>query len=191
VKAQNPGKARLEEVRESSDITWNIVMSVYTIHQPPLRAAEASPDPERFVFVRDGFNFWAFLLAPLWMLWHRLWLVLLIYLVVIVGIENAMHFAGVGAAGGALAALLIAFLVGAEASTLRRFTLDRRGYRQVGVVGGTNTEAAERRFFDAWAKAGADKRSGPSAPPPPSSPLPPMPQAPDIVGLFPEPGASR
>jgi hypothetical protein len=163
-------------------------MSVYTVHQPPLRAVETSPDPERFVFVRDGFNFWAFLLAPLWMLWHRLWLVLLIYLVVIVGIENVMHFAGVGAPGSALAALLIAFLVGAEASTLRRFTLDRRGYRQLGVVGGANAEAAERRFFDGWAKAGADKRSGPS--PSPSAP-PPMPQAPDIVGLFPEPGASR
>jgi Protein of unknown function (DUF2628) len=165
-------------------------MSVYTIHQPPLRAAEALPDPERFVFVRDGFDFWAFLLAPLWMLWHRLWLVLLIYLVVIVGVESAMDFAGVGAAGSAFAALLIAFLVGAEASTLRRFTLDRRGYRQVGVVGGTNAEAAERRFFDAWTKAGADRRSGPAAPP--AAPrMPPMPQAPDIVGLFPEPGPSR
>ena len=49
---------------------------------------------------------------------------------------------------------------------------------------------AERRFFDAWAEAGADKRSGPSASPSAPSPMPPMPQAPDIVGLFPEPGAS-
>jgi hypothetical protein len=110
---------------------------------------------------------------------------------VIVGIENVMHFAGVGAAGSAFAALLIAFLVGAEASTLRRFTLDRRGYRQVGVVGGTNAEAAERRFFDAWTEAGGDKRPGPPASPRAPSPMPPMPQAPDIVGLFPEPGASR
>ena len=166
-------------------------MSVYTVHQPPLRAAEASPDPERFVFVRDGFNFWAFLLAPLWMLWHRLWLVLVIYLVVIAGIQNVMHYAGVGAAGSAFAALLIALLVGAEASTLRRFTLDRRGYRQVGVVGGTNAEAAERRFFDAWTNAGPDKPSGPSASPSAPPTMPPMPRAPDIVGLFPEPGASR
>jgi hypothetical protein len=166
-------------------------MSVYTVHQPPLRAAEASPDPERFVFVRDGFNFWAFLLAPLWMLWHRLWLVLLIYVVVTVGIQNAMLYAGVGVAGSASAALLIAFLVGAEASTLRRFTLDRRGYRQVGVVGGSNAEAAERRFFDTWANAGPGKSSTPSASPP-APPVPHrMPQAPGIVGLFPEPGASR
>jgi hypothetical protein len=166
-------------------------MSVYTVHQPPLRAAEASPDPERFVFVRDGFNFWAFLLGPLWMLWHRLWLVLLIYLVVIAGIQNAMHYAGVGAAGSVFSGLVIALLVGAEASTLPRFTLGRRGYRQAGVVGGTNAEAAERRFFDTWTKGEGDKPSGPSGSPPAPTPVPRLPQAPDIVGLFPEPGASR
>jgi len=50
-------------------------MSIYTVHEPPLKAGESTPDPDRFVFVRDGFSFWAFLLAPLWMLRHRLWLV--------------------------------------------------------------------------------------------------------------------
>ena len=35
-------------------------MAVYTVHQPPLRATDAAPDPQRFVFVRDGFYFWAF-----------------------------------------------------------------------------------------------------------------------------------
>ncbi len=167
-------------------------MSVYTVHEPPLRAAEASPDPERFVFVRDGFYFWAFLLTPVWMLWHRLWLVLLIYVVVTVGIENVMHFAGVGVAAESLVVLLISLLVGAEAGTLRRFTLARRGWRQVGVVGGTDAETAERRFFDAWTNNAAPGKPGerpasPHVPPP----LPPMPHSPDIVGLFPEPGAAR
>jgi Protein of unknown function (DUF2628) len=164
-------------------------MSVYTVHEPPLRAAETSPDPERFVFVRDGFYFWAFLLTPLWMLWHRLWLVLLIYVVVTLGIENAMHYAGIGVAGS-LVALLISLLVGMEAGTLRRWTLTQRGFRQVGIVGGSNAEAAERRFFDAWASAPPAKPAapmGPSVPPP----LPATPQPPDIIGLFPEPGASR
>ena len=40
------------------------------------------------MFVRDGFYFWAFLLAPLWMLLHRLWLVLLA-IVVVVGVDGA------------------------------------------------------------------------------------------------------
>ena len=59
-------------------------MAVYTVHQPPLKKYEAAPDPERFAFVRDGFSFWAFLLGPLWMLRHRMWLVLLGYIVVAV-----------------------------------------------------------------------------------------------------------
>ena len=61
-------------------------MSIYTVYEPPLRAHESAPDPERFVFVRDGFSFWAFLLAPLWMLRHRMWLVLLGYVVVTIAL---------------------------------------------------------------------------------------------------------
>jgi hypothetical protein len=166
-------------------------MPVYTVHEPPSRPAEASPDPERFVFVRDGFYFWAFLLTPLWMLWHRLWLVLLIYVVAILGIESALHYAGVGGAGAFFVSLLISLLAGLEASTLRRFTLARRGFRQIGLVGGSSAETAERRFFRGWADAAPAKSANPPAFSGQSPPLPPMPQASDIIGLFPEPGASR
>jgi hypothetical protein len=165
-------------------------MSIYTVHEPPLRAAEASPDPERYVFVRDGFYVWAFLLTPLWMIWQRLWLVLLIYFIVTAGLESVLNAIGAGAGPRFLVALLISLLAGIEASTLRRFTLARRGFRQVGIVGGSNTEAAERRFFDALAKAQPGQSGGPhssSAPPR----LPPMPQSPDIIGLFPQPGTPR
>ena len=60
-------------------------MSIYTVYEPPLRGHESAPDPERFVFVRDGFSIWAFLLAPLWMLRHRLWLAFLGYVIIVVG----------------------------------------------------------------------------------------------------------
>jgi hypothetical protein len=168
-------------------------MPIYTVHEPPLRSGAVAPDPERFVFVRDGFNFWAFLITPLWLLWRRLWVVLLIYLVVIFGVEQAMHYAGVAAAGRSLVMLLISFLIGLEASTLRRFTLARRGWRNVGLVSGTNMEAAERRFFNDWAATGQGRSSGPGGNLPPRLPLSPTPtfHTPPIVGLFPEPGASR
>ena len=39
---------------------------------------------------------------------------------------------------GRFVMLLISFLVGLEASTLRRFTLARRGWRNIGLVSGTN-----------------------------------------------------
>ncbi len=167
-------------------------MSVFTVHEPPLRAAEATPDRERFTFVRDGFYFWAFALTPIWMLWYRLWLVLLIYIVVAVGAESALHYGGIGAGGILAIELLIAFLIGVEASTLRRFTLAQRGWKNVGVVAGDGVEAAERRFYDAWAGSPSGKaaeRASPSSAPPPSTPRVPQPTG--IIGLFPEPGAQR
>ena len=45
-------------------VTRETVMPIYTVHEPPLRASETTPNPDRFVLVRDGFYFWAFLLTP-------------------------------------------------------------------------------------------------------------------------------
>jgi hypothetical protein len=166
-------------------------MSVYTVHEPPLRAAEIITDPERFVFVRDGVSIWAFLFSWLWMLWHRMWLVLLIYVVVAAGLETVLHYAGASSVVIGVVAFLLSLLVGVEASTLRRFTLARRGWKNVGVVSGHRLEEVERRFFDAWVR-GNQARRGPSAPPPipPSPSAPRQPQSHDVIGLFPEPGVS-
>jgi hypothetical protein len=166
-------------------------MSVYTVHEPPLRATETLADPQRFVFVREGFYFWAFLLPPLWMLRHRLWLVLLIFIVVALGLSGFMHAAGIGAIGGPVGAFCLSILIGAEASTLRRFTLSRRGWKNVGVVSGEDLEAAERRFFDSWLKSPRAPNTLASAVAPPSAPASPVAHSSGIVGLFPEPGAQR
>jgi hypothetical protein len=171
-------------------------MSTYTVYQPPLQADESAPDPERFVFVRDGFSFWAFLLTPLWMLRHRLWLVLVGYLVVAVGLQVGLRALGASATTMAVVGVLLSLLVGVEAATLRRFTLARRRWKNVGVVVGDDLEAAEQRFFDAWVKAAAvdsarverEPRPTPQAPPPISR-RPPA--GSEVIGLFPQPGAPR
>ena len=170
-------------------------MSVYTVHEPPLRTTEAAPNPDQFVFVRDGFYFWAFVFSVLWMLWHRMWLILLIYVAVVVGLETVLRYVGVSSPLLGLIGFLIALLVGIEAATLRRFKLARRGWKYVGVVSGDNLEDAERRFFDAWLGRTSGARPEPFASPPgpPPAPPPPAPRtspAPDIVGLFPEPGGA-
>ena len=171
-------------------------MSVFTVHEPLLRAADASIDPERFAFVRDGFSICAFLFAPLWMLWHRLWLVLAIYTLGWFGIEAGLLALGAPRPVLILIAILISFLVGLEASTLRRFALSRRGWRNVGVISGDDLEDAEQRFFGAWlrdppSRPSASSPPGPAAPGAPAPPMPRMPQSPDVIGLFPEPGAHR
>src|SRR3984957_888215 len=107
-------------------------MSVYTVHEPPLRAGTAASDVERFAFVRDGFSWWAFLFAPLWMLRHRMWLVLIGYVVVAALIETPGRMSGAPPLAASLIGILLGFLVGLEASTLRRFTLGRRGWKNLG-----------------------------------------------------------
>jgi len=165
-------------------------MSVYTVHQPPLGAADAAGDPYRLVFVRDGFSWWAFLLTPLWMLRHGLWLVLAIYLLISAAVDVALRALGASVFTIVIVGLLISLLVGLEAGTLRRFKLARGNWRNVGVVTGDDLEDAERRFFDAWirqspATRATSPRSAPAAPP-----APPAAQT-DVIGLFPEPGAHR
>src|SRR5262245_51355068 len=158
-------------------------MAVYTVHEPPLKRDELAIDPDRFVFVRDGFSFWAFLFGPLWMLRHRMWLVLLGYVIVLIVLEFAMQSLGVSPSANAIVGLLLALLIGFEAPTLRRFTLGRRRWTNVGVIVADDPEAAERRFFDVWVKSGgAAPRTTSEAQ---SRQLVP---APDVIGLFPQPG---
>lgn len=166
-------------------------MAVYTVHQPPLAKGENAPDPSRFTFVRDGFYMWGFLLSVLWMLRHRLWLVAVLFVALSVLVEVGLRYAGINANLRALVMVALAFLVGLEGSTLRRWTLKRRGFTNVGVVVADNQDDAERRFFVNW-QAG---RRPNAAPPPPHSdavarmgrPEAARPEPHDVIGSFPQP----
>jgi uncharacterized protein DUF2628 len=162
-------------------------MATYTVHAPPPKAGEMTSDPQRFVFVRDGFHFWAFLFGPLWLLFRRLWLVLLGYIVVN-ALVGALLFA-VGASGGFkfLGSLLVPLLLGFEAASLWRWTLTRRRWQMLGFVIGDDEEGAERRFFAEWAR-----RTPPPVTLAPEAPYAaPVRRGPpsgtDVIGLFPEP----
>jgi hypothetical protein len=175
-------------------------MSIYTVYEPPLKAHESAPNPERFVFVRDGFSFWAFLLAPWWMLRHRLWLALTGYVILAIALSVALRFAGASTTVTLIAGALFSLLVGFEAATLRRLKLSRRGWKNVGIVVGDDLESAERRFFDAWVnkswvnKSWADQSAADGAPRA-SSPAMGVAMArrpsSEVIGLFPQPGAPR
>jgi hypothetical protein len=163
-------------------------MPTYTVHEPPPREGESASGPERFVFVRDGFYFWAFVLAPVWLLLRRLWLAFAIYLAVNVLLGVGLALIGASSGVKFLAGLLVALLIGFEASSIRRRKLTRRGWKMLGFVVGEDAETAERRFYVEWTNReeealtapepqySASRRRGPP------SPL-------DVIGLFPEPGA--
>ena len=144
--------------------------------------------------MRDGFSFWAFLLAPLWMLRHRLWLVLVGYVVVIVALQVGLRLIGASATVTVAAGALVALLVGFEAATLRRWTLARRRWKNVGIVVGDDLEAAERRFFDAWMSGSRAGSAAAARRARASSPAPSVPTArrspSDVIGLFPRAGGA-
>jgi hypothetical protein len=168
-------------------------MSIYTVHQPPLKANETSVNPDRIAFVRDGFHFWAFLFGPVWMLWRRLWLAALLYILLLAVLAIAMGFARIGGGSQFTVLVLIALLVGFEAATLRRWTLRRRGWTEIAAVVGDDPESAERRFFATWTGKPVPAQPSspaPASPPPPSAMRVPR-DTPDVIGLFPEPGGPR
>jgi hypothetical protein len=165
-------------------------MPTYTVHAPPLRKGDKVADPEHFVFVRDGFHFWAFVLAPFWLLVHRLWLVFIGYVVATSLIGGLFYWAGAPQWLEFFGSLAVALLVGFEAASLWRWTLDRHGWKTLGLVVGDDAETAERRFYAEWARparapSGAETLMQNYATPVRRR----SPSGNDVIGLFPEPGS--
>ena len=151
-------------------------MSIYTVHMK-----ETSDEPsafERAVFVRDGFGWWAFLFGPLWLLWNRAWLGFVVWALIQFGLTVLMqnHMIHIGAQS--LLELLIALVLGFEAASIRRYVLNRRGFRFIDVVQDRRLIDAERRFFARYEMetAPATRTTAATA-------------APHLVGLFPSAGA--
>lgn len=161
-------------------------MTIYVVLAPPTEADSAEPEPDRFVFVKEGFCWPAFFLTIPWLIWRRLWLVLIVYVPALIAV-----FAITGRAPPLVESMILvlfAVLVGLEANNLRRWTLERRGYRFLGAAAGERLREAEYRFFVGWA--------APSGPPDGSAePTSPAPKAParvevgEVIGMFPTPGA--
>lgn len=123
-------------------------MKTFTVHTPS-PSGSAEKDALDTQFVREGFALWAFLIPLFWLIAHRMWLVLLGYLAFTGLVEGTAYLIGDIAPG--IFAFAVTILFGLEANSLRRWTLDRKGYRFVAVVSGRTLEEAERRYFDSRA----------------------------------------
>ena len=178
-------------------------MPVYTVHAPSPDGTD-SRTADKAAFVRDGFHFWAMFFGPVWLLWHRLWLGLIGWLIVIGALKFGLGSLGVGRTSIFLTEIVVAILMGVEAASLRRWTLSRGGWRQLDVVIADDEDSAEHRFFERWSQKqrGIVNDQGfvdPGEPPPSrnapgqsslSLSPPPLPSG-GILGLFPEPGGTR
>jgi hypothetical protein len=160
-------------------------VTIYKVLSPPPRPNEITPDPLSLVFVKEGFCWPALFFPEIWLLFRRMWLVLLLDVVVIVAASVLLS----QAAPDAWILLLPArFLFALEGNGLRRWTYYRHGYRLLGVVEGRRLWEAELRFFLDWAPETFAPQPPLASEPP--KPKPPSPEAGEVIGLFPAPGGA-
>lgn len=154
-------------------------MRTYTLHLPRTALPGDARDLDRAQLVPDGFSWGAFAFSALWFFWHRLWLAGLLVLAFVVGTAGLGRFLGLSTLAGFLIALLTAVLVGLEASSLRRWTYERRGRPARDAVVAASAAQAEAKAMARWLEPAAAR---PAAGPFPGS----LRRASEpVIGLFP------
>ena len=129
-------------------------MRVYTVHM-----RHQNLDPDRgVVLIKEGFCWPALFFSVFWALWCRLWWVALGLFVVNAVLSAALTFLGADPVSETAISVGVAILFALLANDLKRWTLKRRGFNEIGVVTAASAEAAEHRFFDLHPQLAAELR---------------------------------
>jgi hypothetical protein len=162
-------------------------MNSYTLHLPAGAEpgdADALDDAE---LVKDGFTWGAFFFTAFWFFWHRLWLAGLGVLVTILALTFMLQALRAGPGTAFLSSLLLSFLIGLEAGSLRRWSLRRRK-PAVDVVTAADLEEAETKLLSRWLAGTGDTRTPHAAF---AHAAAPHRRAESVLGLFPDPEGRR
>lgn len=125
-------------------------MAVYTVHEPPVPAADRIDRAESLEFIREGFSWGAALVPPVWLISQGAWMAASLYLAAAVALCWGLTSLGAHPDWIALSLLAFNVLVGFEAPALQRWALELEGWTELGSVSGRTREDCERRFFDLW-----------------------------------------
>ncbi|TIS60166.1 MAG: DUF2628 domain-containing protein [Mesorhizobium sp.] len=116
-------------------------MAIYVVMEPPGRTEK----PDATTFVRDGFSWLGFLVPPLWLLWHRLWIEAALAFVAMAVLSLLGERLGLALAGSLLS-LLVSLYVGLEGQGMRIAARRRRGWHEWGVVEADRLDDADIRY---------------------------------------------
>jgi hypothetical protein len=141
-------------------------MARFVIFEPAEALGDDAAGKARLV--RDGFSFFGFLVPPLWLLWHRLFVeaALVFAALFATGVLGEM-MQGMGLAASALS-LLLSIYVGLEGANLRIAALRRRGWREWGTVNADTLADAEIRYATAAGEGYTPDETLPLPPPAPA-----------------------
>ena len=161
-------------------------MKVYTVHEPPEAGGNSL---DRITFVKEGFCWPALFVPMFWLLWQRMWWVLLAWLAIGVGLSaigelvKELNFV-VG-----VFSVLFALWFALEANGLRRWSLARKGWRMLGVAAGRDQGEAEQSFFRRYvSNEAAHVSTTPKISHVPAKPRSSVPGSNQpVIGLFPQP----
>jgi len=116
-------------------------LRLYTVH--------GTGHPDELDLVPEGFAWGAFVLGPLWLVWHRLWWALAGWLGIALVLGLVGRWLMLGDAQQGVLQLALSLALGLLGHDLRRQRLAARGRPVTAVITGESDEAALRRLLDA------------------------------------------
>jgi hypothetical protein len=125
-------------------------MQVYTVHEPPDAPVDRIDRAEQLKFIADRFSPLATALGPIWLLANRIWFGFALYAVALALVVLVVLAFGLGLRWISLMAGAFNLVVGFEAASLQRLSLEKRGWRTLGTVSGRSIDECERRFLETW-----------------------------------------
>lgn len=125
-------------------------MKIYTVHVKPGAGGSEKP-----VFVREGFNWMAFLFTGLWALYQRLWWPAFFIAVFNVALITAGRHHAVSSESVSIIQLGFQVLIGYLGNDWLRARLRHRGYVMADITAADSQLRAEQRYFERYLAASA------------------------------------
>jgi len=125
-------------------------MIICTVHEPGRPSKSVETRSDELVFVKEGIDWLGLIFGPLWLLSQALWFEFAVAVLLWAGLSAGLAYLGLGEAAPGTATLLVNLLIGFEGNDLKRWSLERKGYRFLAIVSGRGFEECRGRFFDTW-----------------------------------------
>ncbi|MEP3524309.1 MAG: DUF2628 domain-containing protein [Hyphomicrobiales bacterium] len=168
-------------------------MASYRVFELPHALPQERAAGEDVRFIRDCFLFSALIFPAVWLLWHRLWISFVVFILLMTSFIFIADI--INPALVVFLNALVGLYLGFEGANLKAIKLKNSGWHEVGVVIANDEEEAEMRFFSKRANESAMEDVVSIQPTKPKRPIrvPHTSQKPHpIIGGFPtRPAGSR